>query len=184
MPAFDMEEWRPVVGYEGWYEVSNLGRVRRAKTSKGTRAGRILKAECAPGTYPHVGLYRNGVGEIVNVHRLVAEAFIGPCPLGYQSNHKNGIKSDNRSVNLEWVTPSGNTRHAVARGLFVPTVPSVRGEANGQSKLKESDVRLIRAARGILTQRELAHRFGVHNSTIWSAQQRKGWKHIAQEQGE
>jgi len=125
----EREEWRPVVGYEGLYEVSDQGRVRRvgksAVTGKGhgggARIGRILKQQPVDGGYWKVFLWKNGFQENWLVHVLVAAAFIGPCPDGYEVNHENGNKSNNAASNLEYMTRSENNKHAYATGLRRPS---------------------------------------------------------------
>jgi hypothetical protein len=171
------EEWRPVVGWEGWYEVSNLGRVRRMRAVAGTHAGRILKempvATCLPGRlYPFVSLSRHGHWVSRNVHRLVAEAFLEPCSLRSGVNHINGIKKDNRSINLEWATSVENMRHASSMGLMA------RGERHGLAKLTADDVRTIRNMRGQVSQRQLAKQFGVSRQNIGYIQRLETWRHI------
>lgn len=108
----DSEEWRPVVGFEEWYEVSNLGRVRTWR-SKGYRAVRradtpkVVSGEIAKGGYIRVKLTAE---RRVNrpVHVLVLEAFVGPRPAGYHACHNNGVPSDNVISNLRWDTVSNN----------------------------------------------------------------------------
>lgn len=111
------EEWRPVVGYEGWYEVSNLGRVKRIKYGRGAKRGVLSQGDGSyrnsmdKTAYKIVMLCKNGIPKTRSVHRLVAEAFIpNPCDKP-QVNHKNGEKDDNRVENLEWVTNSENCLH-------------------------------------------------------------------------
>lgn len=113
------EVWKDIPGYEGLYQASNLGRIRSkdrtiAQVSRyGTPMerklkGRILKLQKGTNGYLFVAL---GKGNLELVHRLVAMAFVnGDTTL--QVNHKNGIRSDNRSENLEWVTCSENHLHA------------------------------------------------------------------------
>ena len=96
------EEWREVVGYEGLYQVSNLGQVRNKK-------GKILKQQIRKG-YCDVGLYKNGIKQpkIFKVHRLVAETFI-PNPNNFPViNHKDENKQNNKQDNLEWCTQQYN----------------------------------------------------------------------------
>ena len=100
------EYWKPVVGYEGLYEVSNWGRVKSLKFGK----ERILKQSIRHGYYI-VSLWKNGKGKTYSVHRLVAEAFIDnpdnlPCV-----NHKDENKQNNVVSNLEWCTHEYNNTY-------------------------------------------------------------------------
>jgi hypothetical protein len=164
------EEWRPVVGFEGFYEVSDLGQVRRVGRIADAQVGRILAAR--GGLYQSVmfGPYNHPTQH--NIHRLVAEAFLGPCPAGHECNHIDGIKTHNRFTNLEWVTPAQNSRHASVTGLVAS------GERHGRAKLTEADVLAIRAEGGKVTQQTLANQYGVDRATISYIQARKTWRHI------
>ncbi|ACI12645.1 HNH endonuclease [Mycobacterium phage Ramsey] len=115
------EEWRPVVGFEGLYEVSNLGRVRSldhfARGRSGSKRlirGRVLRP--APRTSGHltVALGRNGGSK--DVHTLVATAFIGPRPEGMECCHQDGDPTNNRVENLRWDTRSANRLDSVRHG--------------------------------------------------------------------
>lgn len=105
----EVENWLPVVGYEGLYEVSNLGHVRsldRVSTGKRPRKlrGRTLSLGLGSnGNYRIVGLCREGQSVSHSVHRLVCEAFHGP-PGGLHTRHLNGDGHDNRAENLAWGT--------------------------------------------------------------------------------
>lgn len=99
-----MEEvWKPVVGYEGLYEVSNLGNVR------GLKRGKVLKP--GEGKYLFVVLCKDGIRHEVHIHRLVATAFCDNPYAKLEVNHINEIAWDNRAENLEWVTRLENIRH-------------------------------------------------------------------------
>jgi hypothetical protein len=90
------EEWRPVVGYESYYEVSSLGRVRRSVDGlrRGIKAGYILKQRPTAQGYPFVGLYDRDtkITRSTLVHNIVTAGFLGPKPLGMQVNHIDGNK--------------------------------------------------------------------------------------------
>ncbi|ONI62639.1 hypothetical protein CSIV_14285 [Microbacterium sp. CSI-V] len=111
------ERWRPVVGYEGFYEVSDEGRVRGLDRidARGWRIrGRLLSATGA--RYRSVSLCRDGVARTVQVHRLVLEAFVGPCPEGMEALHADDVKTHNALSNLRWSTHSDNMRDVVRNG--------------------------------------------------------------------
>ena len=157
------ERWLPVVGYEGWYDVSDWGRVKRIKAGKGAIAGRILSPQSDGCGYLRVVLYGDEERHQFSVHRLVMAAFIGPCQEGKEVNHKDGNKSNNRLDNLEYMTRHENIAHAFNLRLRVP----LRGEEHGCAKLTEKRVRGIMKFLGQETQRSIAARFGVSQTTIW-----------------
>ena len=113
------EEWKPIKGYEGLYEVSNCGRVKSLakKVGKGKREERILKSYSNKKGYLMIGLCKNSKERGYLVHRLVAEAFIPNPENKPQINHINGCKDCNIISNLEWVNNSENQLHAVKNGL-------------------------------------------------------------------
>lgn len=172
------EEWRDVPGYESLYIVSNLGRVKRILPAMGTWAGRLLSPSPNTQGYLRVGLTdRDGRMRSVQIHRIVAAAFLGPCPLGQEVNHKNGDRGDERLENLEYVTRSENLFHA-ARELGVKW--GVGGEKSPNAKLTTAQVREIRSlwATGEHTQKQLSVAFGVSDVLISMIVNRKSWKHV------
>lgn len=104
------EEWRLI--YDGYYSVSNLGRVRRERPGRATKAGRMCKLTVKRG-YPTATLSRPGVKARQRfLHHLVAEAFIGARPKGAQVDHLDTDKLNSRADNLEYVSSGENSRRA------------------------------------------------------------------------
>jgi len=119
------EEWRAIPGFEGLYEVSDLGRVRALRFRQwGHNALRatplMLRHALTTTGYPFVQLTGLEVGKPVNrvVHRLVLEAFVGPCPPEKECSHLNGQPTDARLVNLRWETHTENERRKVEHGTL------------------------------------------------------------------
>lgn len=180
------EVWKPIKGFEELYEISNLGRLKilsktyysgRDYLVKTVTEGKISNMVTPKDRYHTINLTNNCTRKTIRVHRLVAEAFI-PNPENKKTvNHINGLKHDNRAVNLEWCTQKENVQHALKNGLL----NIVRGEANGASKLKEQDVRDIRKLCKFLTNNELKKMFNVSESAIRGVVKKIYWKHIKEE---
>jgi hypothetical protein len=123
-----METWKPIKGYEGWYEVSNLGNVRsldrKVDFDDGRYAnykGKTLKTSLNNNGYYTTSLWKNSKSKIAYIHRLLAENFI-PNPENKRLvNHIDGNKLNNHISNLEWVTVLENVRHSQKTGLTPET---------------------------------------------------------------
>ncbi len=167
------EEWRPVAGTNGLYEVSSLGRVRswnRSRRRRDDRGPWLLAL-----SFTKQGYLRTSLGSFrrdIVVHRLVIEAFVGPCTDGCEVNHKDGVKTNNRPENLEYTTRAGNCQHMWAMGLGRNGDP--RGERNGRAKLTVENVRFIREHPEIGGP-TLARMFGVSHPAIYRVRNGKGW---------
>lgn len=171
------EIWKPVVGWEGLYEVSSLGRIKRIAPAHGTKPGRILKPTLLKVGYNHCGLTRGPGNRIMcRLSRIVATAFHGIPPDGAQCNHKNGKKADDRAENLEWVTPSENVRHR----FDVLGIRNPRGEEHHHTTLNENTVRAIRrrAAAGE-KHRIIAADYHISRPAVTAIVARRNWSHVS-----
>jgi hypothetical protein len=156
------ERWLPVVGYEGLYEVSNLGRVRRVASAFFWRpTGKILRPQV-----DHCGYAKVFLSTLQKkrrwffVHGLVAAAFIGLRPKGHQVDHKDRVKTNNATWNLRYLTGKDNTP---------------RGERRA-SKLTKKDVLEIRQMRAEGFQLlDIAERFGISASYVANLANHRKW---------
>lgn len=162
-----LETWTTIKDFPD-YQVSTFGRVKSFKR-KNTIIMTLLTDQYG---YKFVNL-RNGKRKVKKIHRLVIEAFSNPSALFV--NHKNGVKSDNRLDNLEFVTSSGNAIHAYKLGLRV----GAKGAKNGRSKLDRDDVLSIRSYFDMGTSKAaLSRRFNVSETQITRICNRKAWSHV------
>lgn len=169
------ERWLPVPGYEGLYEVSDQGRVRslpRRTPHAGVRGGRIMRTR-RTGRYRSVSLCRDGVPRQHSVHRLVLEAFVGPCPEGMEARHGPLGSGNDALENLNWGRHVDNMADKIRDGT------AQRGERGGRAKLTAQAVQEIRdrAAMGEY-HRLLAEEYGVARSTIAAVVCRQNWRHV------
>lgn len=174
------EEWRPIVGYEKYYEVSNYGRVcgldrthlwrcKQGFITSRTISGKILASRPGSNFYHRVNLSRNdGRNPIdMQVHRLVAVAFI-PNPSNKKTvNHKDFDKSNNHVDNLEWLSQRENNAHASLNGR----------RPGGVTNKKALLVRKMYKT-GKYTQTEIAKRYDMSKPAIWKIIHRLSYKYI------
>lgn len=166
------EEWRPVPGFEGLYEVSDLGQVRSlARKTYGRRGLRDLPqmvmkqrfplSRSGRQRYPYVGLCKNGVKKTLHVHRLVLAAFGGERPKGMQARHLNGDSWDNRIANLAWGTKLENEADRRTHG----TVPC--GASHPKAKLSDEIARqVVEMYKEGTPKTRIAKAFGVYPGAI------------------
>ena len=172
--------WKSVVGFEGYYEVSNSGLIKRAKEKTIYKDGRIaffnetiLKPSISKKGYYRVYLSKNSKKYTINVHRIVASAFIDNLSNKPQINHINGDKKDNSVSNLEWCTNSENTFHAVKNGL------TSRGVKHFSAKINDNDVINIRQMfKDGNTASEIKKHYPISIKTIYSIKYRNTWRHV------
>lgn len=161
-------EWREVAPD---YIVSSDGRVISLRFGR----IRLLRPGVAGNGYLRVCIW----GTNRRIHQLVSKAFLPEKPTPkHEINHKNGIKTDNRADNLEWMTRSENNFHR----FTIPGANIARGETNGWAKLSESHAReiLARCASGE-AQNKIAKDFGVCRSTVSHIATGRNWAWLSQE---
>lgn len=147
------EIWKDVVGFEGHYQVSNLGNVRslpRLRLSRGGSfapvKGKMLVPQLKKDGYFRVHLRKDEINTYPSVHRLVAQAFLDNSENKPCVNHKDGVKVNNTVDNLEWCTVSENTIHAIRCGLYTPPVIkdfTLYGDNHPNTKISQSDISVI-----------------------------------------
>lgn len=167
------ELWLPVVGYELFYEVSSLGRVRsidRITRHGRSRRSKIRKQILSKHGYLRISLYKDREAKIFSVHRLVLEAFVGKCPENFQACHNNGDRTNNHIDNLRWDSQESNCADKRSHG----SLPI--GERVKTSKLTESQVRLILKDKRSFS--KIAADYGVDMTNISCIKRRLTWKHI------
>lgn len=175
-----MEEWKDIAGFEGMYQVSNVGQVRsldRVDNRGYKQKGRTVKPSTSKG-YQNAHLCKLSKYTTISIHRLVALAFISNPDNRPQVNHIDGNKQNNHISNLEWATAKENINHAWDNGLS-----NHSGENHTLSKLTEDDVRFIRDNYNPdmpeFGQKALAEKFSVKQPVISKIVHRKSWKHVS-----
>ena len=179
------ETWKDIKGYEGLYQVSNLGKIKSLKKEVNFYSGlykevkkrkykeRIINLKKTNRGYTNITLYKNGIRKHFNVHRLVADTFIlNPNNLS-EVNHKDGNKENNSINNLEWVTNMENMQHAIRNNL----TRKVHGEEVGGVKLTERDVlqicELLKSGTDSLAQ--IGKKYNVSKHCIFDIKRKKSW---------
>ena len=166
------EEWKEIKGWPG-YHVSSEGRVRSFKKCP---SGKMMKISPRTTGLPYltIRLSLNGTTKTCYVHRLVLETFSWPKPFDKaETRHMDGNTLNNTSANLQWGTHIENELDKFRHGTVA------RGEKHGSSKLKKSDIRVIRnALENGETQASLARLFGISSGHISEIKSRKKWSHV------
>ena len=147
-----MEEWRDIKGYEGLYQVSNLGRIKILKSNYGRPRIKILKLKKRKDGYIEINLHKNGVIKTFRVHQLVARSFIDNPNNLKEINHKDENPSNNRADNLEWCTRKYNNNYGTRIEKFI--------ESRGTKVICITTGKIYRSTR------EASRDTGVDNSFI------------------
>lgn len=172
-------EWRSLSEYEDYYKLSNYGDIysydRIITCSDGRflpRRGRLLRPQLNEVTgYLHVGLHKDKISKTITIHTMVGRLYVPGWKPGLVINHMDTDKTNNYYKNLEWVTQAKNIEHSVINGLN-PT-----GDRIFLSKIKESDLPVIlKLSQSGLKTSQIAAKYSVSFSTIWSIINNKSWK--------
>ena len=166
-----IEIWKDIEGYEGYYQVSNLGRVKSFPRFGTISSERILKLHLSKYGYLSACLCKDNKKVLKRVNRLVALAFIPNKNIFLEVNHIDGNKLNNCVENLEWCSNSENKVHAYKIGLL-----SRKGIENCNAKLEMDKANEIRelCKKGI-SQRVIAEQYGVRQQTISDIKNNKLW---------
>lgn len=169
------EEWKDIAGYEGLYQISNLGRIKSFHKWRGNKEY-ITNGYPNKDGYMKIDLIKNGKKQVKSIHTLVLNTFLGIQP-NKDCNHKNGVKFDNHLENLEYCTKSENVKHAYSN---LGKVSTLRGENNWTSKITENDAREIKRlyATGKYLQREIGQIFDITQAAVSLIVTEKNWKHL------
>jgi len=176
------EIFKDINGYEGLYQISNLGKVKSLHRIRKGKGGsncpvreRICKTKLQNGGYEQATLIKNSEPKTLYVHRLVAEAFIPNPHSKAQVNHIDGNKLNNNSDNLEWVNQSENELHARNKGLKRRDCFGDKRYVLGKPKLNITTANEIRSMKSLSTN-ELAEKYNVSRHTIKKIINNERWK--------
>jgi hypothetical protein len=180
-----MEQWEPIPGYEGEYSISTHGRVRSEERMVEYRPGRFrryhrrLKAPCYRGSLSTViYLFRNNRQKCLELGKLVATVFLGPCPRRRCLIWVDGNKRNNRLSNLRYVTQVERVKYRYTRGY------THVGSNNPRSRLTEADIpNICNCYTAGETQSSIARRYGVGNTAIYLVVHGYGWAHVRRPPG-
>jgi len=164
-----MENWKPIIGFENYYEISNLGNVRslirKGKTAYGVReyGGNFIKPFLSSSGYPAINLTKKGYRKQFHIHSLLLKTFIGECPKNMEACHNNGIRTDFRLENLRWDTRKNNHKDQILHG----TRPRVGIKINGNlaKEIKELEEKLS----------VISKKYNLSKIQIWRIKTNRAW---------
>ena len=175
-----LEEWRPVPGFEGLYQVSSLGNVKSMQrdyhrrnrwggVTIATFPEKTLKPSVTPLGYRRVVLQDRGKVRRTEIHRLVCEVFHGSPPSpSHHAAHIDGTPGHDGAHNVRWATPAENARDRIKHGTNLP------GEENPNAKLSWEQAQMIRS--NPRPDIEWAKEFGVSAAAVWRVRTNRGWR--------
>lgn len=169
----EQENWRPVVGYEGRYLVSDKGRIKSIFGRKNPRSKPLMRKLRLSNGYWIVDLKSNWISTTFKVARIVAAAFHGPCPEGMEVAHLNGNPQDDRIENLSYTTHRENMHHKFIRGTHN------RGSHHSSAKLTDEKViEILRLRASGMELKPIAKMFGVTKGHVCDITKGRAWKYF------
>lgn len=176
MMDMHVEQFRPVPGFEQYYEIGESGTVKslaRRDSLGRNRKAKFLKPINHSSGYPSVYLHVNATCYFFCIHTLVLLAFVGPRQDGMEACHNDGSHTNNHFSNLRWDTHKANMQDKKRHGTFLC------GEKIGSSKLTENDVMdIIKLRQQGVSRRHIAKMKGVQMCQVSLIARRKYWKHV------
>jgi hypothetical protein len=169
-----MEIWHSIEGYEGVYQISSLGRVKRLISNRCLKE-RILKPNTVRDGYQAVKLCKDSLKKVFVIHRLVARAFIQNPQAKPFINHIDGNTSNNCISNLEWCTQSENIIHSYKRGRIAQ-----HGQDRPNAKYSDDIIREVRLKRSMgLSCHKIAEEYNMSHQYVSAISNRLVWKHVS-----
>lgn len=176
----EIEIWKDILGYEGRYQVSNLGRIkslgRKASGALPIDTIRKISLPVQKFRYCSLSMSKDGIVKNHQLHTVVALHFCEKLTGKTEVNRKDGVKTNNKASNLEWVTSSENTLHGLSLGIM----NTARGSQKPKcAKLNETKVEKIKKQlKDGVSRASIAREHGVNKVTIYAIKRGQTWKHV------
>jgi len=166
------EIWKPIPNYEELYKISNYGKIIN-------KFKKILCLNIHKSGHLYIKLCKNSKYKSFQIHRLVLETFVSPCPLNMECRHLNGNPADNRLENLKWGTRSENVRDAIKHKTH-SNPPTYTGSNHPMSVINEKQARIIKwlLKDGYLKQSEMARIFNINKSIVSDIKFKRTWINV------
>lgn len=169
-----LEHWKPVVGFEGYYEISNVGSVCRVKPYRNVKAyARVTQWQWkGNGNRPYVVLSKNGEHKTLKVHKIMVDSFLGGTPEGFTVHHEDDRYTNNRISNFRFLSAIDNWRDAYLSGLMT------HGSKHKNAKLTEAKARELLALNGKISLKQASKKFGISTTAVSYLWKGRNWAHL------